>query len=334
MATLVRAHVLLLGAAAVIAVTACCTGAAAGWPQAGTAVAAISLGGCSLLTLATARRLCLAFLSAAASALVGVCYLLAATGSAWLLHYAGLTSWLALWGVMAAWSLACAAAIVALLLNGRPRSQPYGLGDLWRATRRYVAWGSVSAGFSWMRSDGIYAVLAATSGLAAVAQTRAIVTLNAPVPQLNSALNASWLIDFGRRRGDATDLRRTVVRRAGVYAGLAIAAAGLSFCIAGFVTHLAYGGKYDAGAWLLPIFLIAYLLNGLEGMLTSAMKASGIIDLAYRPQMIGSVAVGAVAVWLVPSLGPQAAALAVLAGAVIGLASALVLFARGGRSDG
>jgi O-antigen/teichoic acid export membrane protein len=333
-ATLVRAHVLLLAAAAAISAAAYLGGRLLGAPEAGAGIAAISSGGCALLALATARRLCLAFLTAMVSALIGLGYLVAATATAWLLHRAGLITWLALWAVMSGWSVACACAICAMLLRRPHARHLYRLHDLVRATSRYAAWGSVTAGFSWIRSDGIYAVLALSSGLPAVAQTRAIVTLNAPVPQVNSALNASWLIDFGRRRRDVADLRRTVVQRALLYAAAAVLGVAAVCGLAGWITHLAYGGKYDAGAWLMPLFLAAYLLNGLEGMLTSAMKASGIFRDAYLPQMAGSVGVGAVALLLVPRAGPAGAALAVLAGAGLGIGIAFVLFLRHRRRNG
>jgi O-antigen/teichoic acid export membrane protein len=192
----------------------------------------------------------------------------------------------------------------------------------------------VTAGFSWIRSDGIYAVLAFTSGLPAVAQTRAIVTLNAPVPQVNSALNASWLIDFGRRRGDVADLRRTVAQRALLYSFAAMFAVVAAWCLSGWITHIAYGGKYDAGAWAMPLFLCAYLLNGLEGMLTSAMKASGIFRDGYLPQMVGSVGVGIAALLLVPRSGPAGAAVAVVFGGVLGFGIAFLLFLRNRRING
>ncbi len=329
--TLVWAHVLLLAAAVAISAIAYVGGMLLGWPEAGSGIAASCAGGCAILALTTARRLCLVFLSAAISAQIGVCYLVAATMTAWLLHAVGVISWGALWGVMAGWCLVCAVAICLLLLRRTHKGRAYQLHDLARATSRYALWGSLSAGFTWIRSDGIYAVLAMTHGLPAVAQTRAIVMLNAPVVQGNSALMASWLVDFGRRRHDGSNLRRTVLDRALLYGIATVLAVAVVWYCAGWITHLAYQGKYDAGAWLMPLFLLAYAFNGVEGMLTSAMKASGIFRDAYLPQMLGSVGVGIVAVALIPYAGPAAAALAVLTGAAIGLAIATILFLRGCR---
>ncbi len=327
-ATLVRAHLLLLLVAAIISGVAYVAGRSLGAPDIGLAIALTSSGGCALLTLATARRLCLAFMSAMVSAIVGLGYLIAATTTAWLLHDTGWISWVALWWVMACWSIVCAAAIGCMLLLRPHEPGLYTLRDLVRATSRYAAWGSVTAGFSWIRTDGIYMVLAVASGLPAVAQIRAIATLNAPVPQINSALNASWLIDFGRRRGDAAGLRRLVVSRSKFYAIASILAVTGAGLLSNRITHLAYGGKYDAGAWLMPLFLVAYLLNGLEGMLTSAMKASGIFRDAYVPQMLSSISVGVAAVLLIPRLGPTGAAVAVVTGAILGFAIACGLFLR------
>ena len=160
------------------------------------------------------------------------------------------------------------------------------------------------------------------------ATQRAIMTLAAPVWQVNSALNASWLIDFGRRRGDPARLRRTVVQRAVLYGAAGALGVTAAAPLAHWIAHLAYAGKYDASAWLMPLFLLAHALNGLEGMLTSAMKASGIFRDAYLPQMVGSAGGGLVAVLLIPQAGVTGAAAAVVAGAGLGLGLALVLFVR------
>lgn len=327
--TLIRAHLILLAGASVLATLAWLTGRLLGRPDLGLGIAIAIICGCALLTLATARRLCLAFLTAAISALVGLLYLVAATATAWLLHSVGAISWLALWVVMSGWSLVCATIICAILLSRTNQGRPYRLAELARATSPFVPWGSASAGFSWVRSDGIYVVLALFHGLASVAGTRAVVTLNAPVVQLNSALMASWIVDFGRRgRGRTRALRRTVLQRAAVYAAAALPIVLVACVVDGRIMHLVFRGKFDAGAWLMPIFLLSYALNGIEGMLTSAMKASGIFRDAYLPHMVGSVSVGVAALALIPQAGAPGAAAAVLTGAIAGLAAATFLFAR------
>ena len=327
--TLIRAHIILLAGAAVLAALAWLTGTLLGRRDFGFGVATAIGCGCALLTLATARRLCLAFLTAAVSALVGLLYLVAATTTAWLLHLSGSISWFALWVVMSGWSLICATIICAILLSRTVAGRPYRLAELVRATSPFVPWGSASAGFSWVRSDGIYVVLALFQGLASVAGTRAVVTLNAPVVQLNSALMASWIVDFGRRgRGRTRALRRIVLQRAVVYAAAALPIVLVACLVDGQIMHLVFRGKFDAGAWLMPIFLLSYALNGIEGMLTSAMKASGIFRDAYLPHMVGSVSVGVAALALIPHAGAPGAAAAVLTGAIAGLAAATFLFAR------
>lgn len=327
--TLIRAHVILLAGATVLAALAWLTGMLLGRPDLGMGVAAAIGCGCALLTLATARRLCLAFLTAAISASVGLLYLVAATATAWLLHLAGAISWFALWVVMSGWSLACATIICAILLSRTVAGRPYRMAELVRATSPFVPWGSTSAGFAWVRSDGIYVVLALFQGLASVAGTRAVVTLNAPVVQLNSALMATWIVDFGRRgRGNTRALRRTVLQRAMFYGAAALPIVLVACVVAGPVMHLVFRGKFDSGAWLMPVFLLSYALNGIEGMLTSAMKASGIFRDAYLPHMVGSVGVGIAALALIPRVGAPGAAAAVLTGAIAGLAAAAFLFAR------
>ena len=322
--TLVRAHAMMLAAAGAVSAAAVLVAQRWGDPAVGWDVAASIGGGSALLTLAMARRLCLAFLSAAVSAAIGLCYLVATVATAAALWAADDVTWWTLWLVLAGWSVVCAGAICPLLLRHAGRGEPYGLRDLGRAASRYAAWGSVAAGFSWIRSDGIFVVLAMSTGLQAVAQTRAIMMLSAPVVQINSALNASWLIDFGRCRASGRDVRTVLRYRALLYAAAGLLAIAATVAVAGPVTHLAYGGRYDAGAALLPLFFAACVLAGVEAMVTSAMKASGVFRDSYLPQIVGSVTVGATALALM-KLGPLGAALAIGAGALSGLATAVAL---------
>ena len=248
---------------------------ACGVPEIGYVIVAAGFGGCTILALVTARRLCLVFLSAAFSAQVGIGYLVAATASAWLLHQTGFVNWLALWAVLASWSLVGAALIALILLHKTRATLPYTLGDLCRATSRYMGWGTCSAAMSWLRYDGMFVILALTQGLPAVAQTRAIVTLTGPLTQINSALVASYLVDFGRAGTSPRSLRSAVVKRATFYILAATLGVSLICQFDHWITHMIYGGKYDAGADLLPLFLIATALKRCGSMLTSAPPLSG-----------------------------------------------------------
>jgi O-antigen/teichoic acid export membrane protein len=299
---------------------------ACGVPEIGNGIIAAGFGGCAILALITARRLCLVFLSAAFSALVGIGYLVAATASAWLLHQAGFVNWLVLWAVMASWSFIGAAVISLILLHKTRATLPYTLRDLFRATSRYMGWGTCSAAMFWLRSDGMFVILALTQGLPAVAQTRAIVTLTGPLQQINSALMASWLVDFGRAGTSPHSLRGTVIRRATFYSLAAILGVTLVWLFDGWITHLIYDGKYDAGASQMPLFLLATALNGVEGILSIAMKAGATIRNGYVPQMLGSLTVAVVAATMIPQAGPLWAAIAVLTGSALGLTVASCLF--------
>jgi hypothetical protein len=332
-AALVRAHVLILTGAAVLCALGSIVARACGIPEIGNGIVAAGVGGCAILALITARRLCLVFLSAAISALVGIGYLLAATASAWLLHQVGFVNWLVLWAVMASWSLIGAAVLSLILLHKTRAIMPYSLGDLYRATSRYMGWGTCSAGMFWLRTDGMFVILALTQGLPAVAQTRAIVTLTGPLQQMNSALMASWLVDFERAGTTPRGLHRTVIRRATFYGLAAIVGAILVGQFDGWITHMVYRGKYDAGASQLPLFLLAIALNGVEGMLTSAMKAGATIRNGYVPQMLGSLTVAIVAATMIPQAGQFWAAIAVLAGSAISLTVASCLFVLGTRRN-
>jgi O-antigen/teichoic acid export membrane protein len=248
-----------------------------------------------------------------------------------LLHQAGFVNWLVLWVVMAWWSLIGAALISLVLLHKTRATLPYTLGDLYRATSRYMGWGTCSAATSWLRYDGMFVILALTQGLPAVAQTRAIVTLTGPLTQINSALVASYLVDFGRAGTSPHGLRRTVIRRATFYGLAATLGVILVWQFDGWITHTIYGGKYDAGASQLPLFLLATALTGVEGMLNTAMKTWPTIRNGYVPYMLNSLTVAVVAAMMIPQAGPSWAAIAVLMGSAIGLTVASCLFVFGTR---
>jgi O-antigen/teichoic acid export membrane protein len=325
---LIQAHGWFLLTAALISGISYCIAMSLGAHDLALCIVATGLGGSAVLLLLVARRLCLVFVSAAASARVGLMYLVAALSSGWLLDEAGLVTWLALWVVMGGWSIAGAGAIAIMVLRRTRGGGSYAVRDLLRSTAPRVRWGVFAAGFSWLRSDAVYVALAYWAGLPTVAQTRAIVTLSSPIVQINSALNAASLVDLGKPGRDQQRLREVVLRRIGAYAASAVMAVTLSWVLRDPITRIVYGERYAAGASELPLFCLAYALNGIETIITSAMKATGDLRHGYLPQVAGSLVVAMLAVTMIRGHGALWAAPSVLGGAAVGIIVATILFSR------
>jgi O-antigen/teichoic acid export membrane protein len=278
--------------------------------------------------LTAARRLCLVFLSAKVSALVGVAYLLAVLATAWGLRVAGVVSWLGIWAIMGEWSLVGTSVIAATLLRKAGQGLPYGFGDLVRGQGTLARWGIPAAGAAWVRSDGLYLALAHFLGLAVVAETRAMISLCAPVVQLNSALNASWLVGFSRAGEGGPRVEDQVRSRAVAYAAMMLPGFVFLLCLHAPIVQFVYQGRYSAGAWELPWFYLALVVKGLETLLASALKATTRTRIGYFPQIAGCVACATAAGLAVPALGRAGAVVTVLSASLVGVFVAAALAYR------
>jgi hypothetical protein len=169
-------------------------------PDIAWAILGAGIGGSFMVTLLTARRLCLVFLSTPVSATIGMIYLGGAVLTAWLIYRFGQVAWFDFWLVMGSWSLLCAAAIFVLLYASLRGTGPYTLGELFRFQWHYARYGMAASLCSWVRVDGILLILAQAAGLEVVAETRAVTNVTNPVVQVLFALQTSWLVTFSRDR--------------------------------------------------------------------------------------------------------------------------------------
>ncbi|MBV8616784.1 MAG: hypothetical protein JOY66_23845 [Acetobacteraceae bacterium] len=318
---LVKAHGLLLLAIAGL----CCLGFVAanllGARQVGWQLLCAGIGGNMVLTLLTARRLCLVFFSARMSALFGLGYCLGVVLSAALLHRLGDISWFEVWMIMGGWSGAAALAIFGHLYRRASGDGPFTLGDLFRFQSTYARWGIFSALFYWLRGDALLLILAQSAGVEALAQTRVVATLCNPLLQVNAALNASWLVRFPTvpvlERG--AEMRRKLVPYASVGLALVVVTA---LIYRPLVTAI-FGTRYAGAAWLLPVLYLANVLGGLETFMGGGLKAWGALRSGYLPHFISSVVALALGSVLIPRAGIVGLAYCSAATGALGAALAL-----------
>jgi O-antigen/teichoic acid export membrane protein len=318
--TLIIAHVIWISGLGALA------GIAAGiaWlfqsPDVALAIVGAGIGGSFMVTLLTARRLCLVFLSTRVSTAIGVLYMAGVVMTVWLIHRYGHTAWFDLWLVMGGWSLLCSAMIFALLYISLRGTNPYTLAELFRFQWHYARYGMAAAVCSWMRVDGILLILAQTAGLEAIAETRAVTNVTNPVVQVLFALQTSWLVAFSRDHRLAKLWKTAIVYCVGAGLILAVAAAIYTPLI-----RWIYAGRYLNGAWLFPLYCGAHALNGVESVFTCFLKAVGSLRRGYAPQIVGCIVSVILGVWLIPSTGQTGFIVAVLVSFTAGAAFAFVL---------
>jgi O-antigen/teichoic acid export membrane protein len=90
---LVRAHVIWIAGIAALAGLAAGIAMLLSTPATALAILGAGIGGSFMVTLLTARRLCLVFLSTRVSTVIGVIYLGGAVLTAWLMHRSGQVVW-------------------------------------------------------------------------------------------------------------------------------------------------------------------------------------------------------------------------------------------------
>ena len=325
--TLILAHV--IGIAGISALAGGVSGIA--WlfdmPETALSITGAGIGGSFMVTLLTARRLCLVFLSTRVSTTIGMLYMAGVVLTAYLLHRFSHVTWFDFWLVMGAWSLLCSSAIFALLYMSLRGTNPYTLAELFRFQWQYARYGMVASVCSWLRADGILLILAQTAGLEAIAETRAVTSVANPVMQVLFALQTSWLVAFSRDHRLARLWKTAIVYFVG--AGLTLVA------VAEIHTPLVrwvYDGLYLNGAWMLPLYCVAHVLNGIESVFTCFLKAIRSLRRGYAPQLAGCIVAVIVGCWSIPSMGQAGFIFAVIASFTTGaaLAFALVLIRRQG----
>ena len=307
------------------AVILCLIGFGVAWEceasEVGWAIMGAGGSGSLMLTLITARRLCLVFLSPRVSAAVGLSYLIGVllTGSV-LAQYA--LDWFSLWEIMGFWSLVCSIAIFGLLYARTSGSAPFPMTKLLAFQRQYAPGAIMAALFQWAHFDGIYIMLTAFVGLAAVAESRAVFTIANPLVHVNAAMHASWLVLFSEQNG----------RKANIQTITWLYVAAITMCV--LVLSIAakplvgffYGGRYLEAAWQLPIFVGTIGFSGLAAMITSLFKARGGLWQGFAPNICGALVAVCVGVVAIPRFGQPGAVYAMCAGGIGALGLTCLIF--------
>jgi O-antigen/teichoic acid export membrane protein len=317
---LIVAHLILIGVISGLAIMAFGIVFPFGQSETGWAILGAGIGGSLMCSLLSARRLCLVFLSTKVSALVGLLYMVGVVGTTYLLHHYGNVSWFDLWLIMGGWSLLCSIIIFGLLYRALFGTEAFTLSELFQFQWHYARFGMIAATCSWFRVDGVMLMLAHYAGLEVIAQTRAVLNVANPVIQINLALYTTWLVDFSR---DSS--WKQLRNKAMLYAIAAFVVCLVAFAIATPLVRIVYNGRYLAGAWLLPIYCIAIMFNGIESIFTCFLKALRAMWTGYAPQVTGSVFSIILGFMLVPTLNDGGAIYTVAISFVIGASLAFYL---------
>jgi O-antigen/teichoic acid export membrane protein len=299
--TLIRAHVIAFAGIGILVLVGFSIASFIDARDIGLAIIGAGIGGSFMVTLLTARRLCLVFLSTRVSTMIGALYMAGVIITSYLIHAHGGVTWFDLWLVMGGWSLLCSVLILRLLYVSLRGTNPYTLAELVRFQWQYARYGMVAALCAWMRVDGIMLILAKTAGLEVIAETRAIMNIGNPIVQVVLALQPSWLVRFSRQHSMAILGKTLLVFCLGAGIVLAVVTGGYETLV-----RWVYGGRYMDGAWLLPLYFFGQSLNGTENIFTSFLKAIGSLRRGYTPQIVGSILSVILALSLIPTMGETA----------------------------
>ncbi len=320
--TLGWTHIVMVLGAGVIAMTIFAIARLFDAPNVGWVAIGAGVGGSLMLTLLTARRLCLVFMSPRVSAIVGLTYFFGVLGSGAVLASYEL-SWLDLWELMGFWSLVCSLTIFGLLMLRTTGLAPFPMKQLFGFQRRYAPGAIVAALCQWCSFDGVYLLVGHMLGLPAVAETRAICNVANPLVQISAAMHASWLVLFSEQR------RSKRVRIGPIIVLYVVATAA---CVAGayyasdFLVQAFYGGRYLDAAWQLPIYVSSVGAYGLSAMVTSLFKARGGLWQGFAPVIIGAVVAIGMAIFLIQRVGQPGAVYAMFFSGVAVLSATGLIF--------
>ncbi|CAM6055283.1 unnamed protein product [Sphagnum tenellum] len=318
-----KIHLLLIGTAITIASIGFGVSSYFGHINIGYGLIGAGVGGTFMVTLLTARRLCLVFLSPKVSAIIGLLYFIGVLSTGSLIDRSQLT-WFTLWEITGGWSLICSFIIFWLVRRNTNGSVPYPLRQLLAFQSQYAPGAIISSACNWISFDGVLLLLSSMAGLAAVAETKAVFTIANPLLQINLVMHASWLVMFAEQNG-----RIKILRIMGLYSAGTVVAVLLLGSIARPLTDYLYAGRYIDASWQLPFFVAALGLSGLASILTSLFKSQGRLWYGFCPNIVGAIVAVAGAFIFIPTYGQPGAIYSILVGCctTLGLSAVLYRFA-------
>lgn len=319
--SLIWMHVLLLAGGFGLGALGYLAGMLAGATNVAAALGGGLVGSVCVLALFTGRRLCSVLHSPRASATIGLAYLVCASLTGFALHVWGTVEWLDLWLIIGGWSLLGAVATFALTYFNVAGNDPYPMSEVFAFARRFAHFGVGQAACGWLRTDGLYLILARFGGLEAVAQTRAVLNLGTPLLQANQAAHMAALVELSADRSSAS--KANIWRMVAFYGVLCAVGFPALWWFAPTLVRLAYDGRYVDGAWQLPLFCVSACAAAVEQIINSFIKAEGRIARGYISLFTAGALAPVLGLLLIPEQRTLIYALSATAG--IGLAIALSL---------
>lgn len=296
--SLVRIHLMLFAAAGLI--TALFSSVAFIWFGTNPSLVIVGglLGGVCLNTLATGRRLCAIFVSAKSSSMIGAIYLAGSVTTGVLAQTFLAVGWFDIWLIVGGWSLLGSVATFWLTYSQTTPGFVYPINEIFVFARRYVHWGLAASVFGWLGTEGLYVILARFSGLATVAETRAVLNLAAPLFQLNFAAHLSALVHFSA--DDVRGSKKNIWRIVALYGTIALVLFPVINHYSAWLVDLFYHGRYVNGAWQLPIYCLGLCMNVLDSIISSVFKARGRLSSGYASTYVGGAAAVGLGLLLIP----------------------------------
>lgn len=319
--SLLLLHLMILAAVTVICAATYVICRAAGFDSVGLAVIGAGIGGSCLLMLLTSRRMCLVFLDASVSTLIGAVYFVGVLLTAYAYKRWWGIEWFDTWKIMGFWSLICSGVIFAILFRRLRSGDAYPMRRIFGFQKTYVPFSLVASICLWFGSEALYLVLAHRVGLAAVAQTRALSILINPLAQLTVAMNASWLIGFAAKRTEQPSLLMTALPFLSIF----LMASVVFHFFGAQIMDVLYRGRYSDAAWELPLFCMSTCMTGLTTMIAGLFKTRGSLLKGTVPQVVIGLAGFGIGTQTIVWYGQPGVAFGFFGGNVIALALAILL---------
>ncbi len=282
---LVRGHLAITAAGALVVALAAGVTALLGSPALARCLGAVALSLPSVLLWWLVRRALYARLRPALAAAGSGFSLVVSVGAILALRAAGLLSAAAVLAVLAASGLAAAGLLLPSLLASRADEPGVPLRAVLADHWRFGGWNTLATGLYWASGQIVVVVVPVFLGLGASGVLAAVSNLFRPLNVLFQSVSLLVISGFSSQRGQgdrdfegAQQPGRAAVRLALpvlTTVGAAILYGALATGFSGPLLSLFYTGKYDAYAVLVPVFALSHTASGLLQALSAALKALG-----------------------------------------------------------
>lgn len=297
-ASLCRAHLMLFAVVTSVALIGYSIAVNKFGSNVGLVIIGGMIGAVALNTLSAGRRLCGIFVSPQASAMIGTTYLICCVATAIMIHSFCIIGWFDVWIIIGGWSAVGSIATFGLAYRRTSGNEPYSLSEVFQFARRFFHWGLASTVCSWIRSDGLFMMLAHSAGLPAVAETRAVFNLGAPIFQANMAVHFHTIVEFSADHRSGS--KRNIWRVVAFYGLGALVVSPVIWYYSDWLVNLFYNGRYVEGAWQLPLYCFLTCMQAIDSIVSSFFKANGAIVNGYATMFVTAIVSILLGVVLIP----------------------------------